>query len=352
MRVHIWSFIAALSMLLVSSEISAQTVASSQRALRSGFVLPLHSKDPNYRYDWMVQQIGDFGATDISFVVKLFQEHATSEFPSRHATQTSSDETLRSAIRTAVRLKMRVMVVPIVLLERPKTAEWRGVLEPPDRREWFRGYTEEILRFVRLAEDSGATSFAIGSELSSLEPETERWLSVLSDVRKEFTGQLTYSANWDHWEHVKFWDRLDFMGISAYFQLARHPNPTEAELVDSWGRIKQRLIDRRKLLGVRVPLVFTELGYPSQDGCASKPWDYYSTANVDLAEQELCFRAFINTWKNSPDLSGVYVYDWWGKGGIDDRSYTPQGKPSAKVISEWFTDRRAKRVKVLPGKQK
>ena len=26
---------------------------------------------------------------------------------------------------------------------------------------------------------------------------------------------LTYSANWDHFQHVPFWNALDFIGISG-----------------------------------------------------------------------------------------------------------------------------------------
>lgn len=86
-------------------------------------------------------------------------------------------------------------------------------------------------------------------------------------------------------------------------------------------------------------LVFTEVGYASHSNTARTPWDYTAGAHPDFGLQQRCFRAFINTWDDVPELAGTYLWIWEpDKGGKDDFGYSWRGKPSETVIAAWYGD--------------
>ena len=110
----------------------------------------------------------------------------------------------------------------------------------------------------------------------------------------------------------------------------RETNLTQVrERLLSW-RMKAEL-DHKKM-------IFLEVGYPSLDGGAKHPWDYTAKTKPDLKEQAMAYRAFTNAWTGRPELLGVFFYEWWGKGGPDDRKYTPRGKPALQIVREFFRE--------------
>lgn len=323
-----------------------------------GVAFPLHSRDPKWDYGPMLRELPPLGVNHILIGIHLYQDNATSPTPRRHALKTPSDRVLKAVIKEAHRLRLEVGLMPIVLLEKPGANDWRGNLLPPDAQGrvrgdegfvesranwtgWFKGYQRELLHYARLAQRCGVTLFSVGSELSSTEGQTERWKSVVAAVRKAFAGELTYSANWDHYEEVAIWPLVDFIGLSGYYELTESHTPKASELAASWSKVRTTLLAWRASRDLEDhPFLFTELGYPSIDGCASKPWDYTRTkAPLDLAEQKACYRAFVDTWNGQASLGGVFFYDYWGKGGRTDRSYTPRGKPALEELRRWYRGR-------------
>jgi hypothetical protein len=45
-------------------------------------------------------------------------------------------------------------------------------------------------------------------------------VTIDCEIRKIYTGKLTYAANWDDFDKVPFWKELDYIGIDAYFPLS------------------------------------------------------------------------------------------------------------------------------------
>lgn len=227
---------------------------------------------------------------------------------------------------------------PIVRLERLGPAEWRGLLRPTDWRAWWRSYRRFILHHAATAERARAEIFCIGSELGSTEADRGRWTRLIRDVRRLYHGRVIYSANWDHYDSVTFWDRLDGVGLSAYYELASEPGVSQAELDASWKAHRDRILTWVRPLGK--PLYLTEVGYPAQAGAAVHPWDYTRNGPADASAQERCFRAFSEAWRTPSELAGVTVWIWdRGRSGIDDPSYSIEGKPAATVVRDFFRER-------------
>jgi hypothetical protein len=246
---------------------------------------------------------------------------------------------------------MRVLLFPLVHVQTLDTGEWRGTLRPPDWKEWFRAYEEVILHYARLAEAEEVEVLSVGSELCSSEAREADWRSLIARVREVYHGRVIYSANWDHYRDVGFWDALDYLGVNAYFRLSGSPEPTVEELTAGWAGHRDALISWARREGR--PLLITEVGYPSRAGAADDPWDYTAERPVDLELQRRCYRAFAETWSGVPELRGAFFYLWWGEGGTGDRDYTPRGKPAAAELARWFReaahDGRAD-LRTLPGR--
>jgi glycosyl hydrolase family 113 len=247
---------------------------------------------------------------------------------------TPGDGALRIAARLAHERGMRVLLFPLVHVQTLDAGEWRGTLQPSDWGEWFRAYGEFLVHYARLAEAESIEVLSVGSELCSSEAREDDWRRLIARVREVYHGRVVYSANWDHYRDVRFWDALDYLGVNAYFRLSGAAEPTVAELTAGWTGHRDALISwaRRE----RRPLLITEVGYPSRSGAADDPWDYTADRPADLELQRRCYRAFVDAWSGVRELRGAFFYLWWGEGGAGDKDYTPRGKPAAAELARWF----------------
>ena len=74
---------------------------------------------------------------------------------------------------------------------------------------------------ARLAEAHHAAIFCVGLEFTHAQKFADRWLKIIAAVRAVYYGKLTYGANWNEYDTVKFWDALDYLGVLAYFPLTQ-----------------------------------------------------------------------------------------------------------------------------------
>lgn len=316
---------------------AGETAAAGSFALAiKGVSLPLHLTDPDYDYGPHLAELPGLGASHVVLVVKFWQENARSAAPGRDPARDLSDAALLRTIAQARAQRLEVILLPMLLLRAP-AGEWRAKLAPPDWGAWFEGYQRVILHYARLAQEAGVAVLVIGSELSSAESQGPRWSELIRRARTVFGGALTYGANWDHYRGISFWNELDWVGLSAYYELSRAEHPAQEELTRAWEGIRDELLVWRLQDKIRPRLLFLELGYPSLQGCAAVPWDYTRKAPLDLEGQRRCYRAFEQAWSGCEALAGVVFWEWWPPpGGLEDRSYTPRGKPALEVVKRMF----------------
>jgi hypothetical protein len=254
---------------------------------------------------------------------------------------TTSDDLLRGLIRDAHARHLKVFLFPVVHLEVIKLGEWRGTMAPADVDAWWQAYRGFVLHYAALAEEEHVELLSVGSELGATEHWRDRWYALIGEVRRGYHGELTYSANWDHYREVSFWEPLDDVGVSSYGPIAASGDAAQDELDRAWQRTRDEL--DAFAAAQQKPLVITELGYPSRDGAAAAPWDYTRGGAIDLDEQRACFTAFATAFDGDRALRGVFVWIWWGAGGPSDGGYTPRGKPAEAVIRAMFAAPRALR---------
>lgn len=295
----------------------------------------------------------------ISIVVTQYMEKSDSNVIAPDKANTNSDQEIEELIASAKQRGLQVFLKPHVdvkeLSPEGKTT-WRGDIHPADIDLWFESYKEFITHYALIAEKYKLPLFMVGTEFKSLQGDRfkEQWKQVIDEVRKVFTGQLTYCANWNDYDNVSFWEELDYIGIDAYFPLSNDPDPSLESLMEGWNSFelinndhpkgehhgwKQELADYYKKIGR--PILFTELGYRSVDYAARRPWEYedseqspvVSDVNQDL--QLRCFQSALNSLKGEDWFKGFLVWYWSPKmdtGGPWDRDYSTQHKKACSIF--------------------
>ncbi|MFQ5425344.1 MAG: hypothetical protein ACE5F9_15370 [Phycisphaerae bacterium] len=329
----------------------ATPAAEARRPVRSdgpfrGLSVQLHCNSANPdvydHYHALVPEVAKLGADTILFVVHAWQEHAGSLDLQLDPRRTPSERDIGRLCDLARTEGLRVILMPVVLLKQPRNNEWRGQIVPKDHNwdGWFRRYTQVMLHFAKLAERHQAAVLMIGSELIKAERYTARWRRLIEEIRQHYRGKLGYSANWDHYqtEKIGFWPELDYVGMTTYYKLADGPKPSEIEIEAHWKRIKSDILAFQK--EVNRPILFTEVGWCSQEGAASEAWNYYHNQKATPeghAEQAACYRTFLRVWAAEPVVGGIIWWEWDDTaGGRGDYNYTPRGKPAERVLRRWL----------------
>ncbi len=304
-----------------------------------GISLQLHNSSPDHPFEQYVREIAQTGANSICFAINAWQENCSSTSLFIDGRKSPTDQRLRSLINLAHDLNLRVVIMPIVLLENPKPGEWRGKIAPTNWDSWWEDYTNYVMHYAYIAGETNADVFMVGSELVSTEKQEDQWRKLIARVRKHVGGLVSYSANWDHYMPVKWWDDLDMIGMTSYYELSDGEKPTLESLLEKWQAIKTELISWQSTIDR--PILFTEVGWPNQVTAAKYPWNYYeSPKDPDPQTQAACFEAFFQTWANEKILAGYLIWEWRNhpsqKIGPEDTSYIPCGKPAMDVIKKYF----------------
>lgn len=300
-----------------------------------GVALGLFSADSGFDYQFLLEEIRALRATDVLIAWVWWQDDVRATAIAPRPGWSATDAQVAAAIGAARGLGLRVTAMPILRLVKTSSSEWRGQIAPADEDRWWASYDAFILRAATLARGAGARRFAVGSELLSREAMRARWLELIERVRLAAPDvEVMYSANWDHYREVSFWDAVDVVGVTGYFELTRKPGAAVEDLAAAWAPVKIALGAFSRALGR--PLVFTEIGYPSLAGAAAFPWDETRAAPIDLEGQRRAYEAVARAWSGVGFLRGLYWWNWFGFGGGHDGSYTPRGKPAAAVVRRWF----------------
>lgn len=303
-----------------------------------GVSLGLFSADSSFDYTALIDEIAALGATHLSICVVWWQADIRAAEIAPIPSWSPADRQILDATQAARRRGLHVTLLPIIRLVRAEPGEWRGRLAPADEDAWWASYRRYLLHVASLAEKGGAARLSVGSELVSRERSRQRWIELIDRIRIEAPSlELMYSANWDHFEPVRFWDAVDVVGVTAYFELTKDSDASVAALTEAWAPVRAAVVQFSRRLGRRI--VLTEVGYPSLDGGAVWPWDQTRRAPVDLEEQRRAYEAFVRGWSGEPQLQGVYFWNWFGFGGPSDTDYTPRNKPAQAVIERWYRGR-------------
>ncbi len=248
-------------------------------------------------------------------------------------------------IKQAHKAGLKVMVKPQIWME----GGWVGDFNLQNEAQWKtweEQYQSYLMLFALLAADEKADMLCIGTELKNVVLKRPQfWSSLAKKIRKVYNGKLTYCANWDDYEQVKFWKDLDYIGISAYFPLVEDNEPTVKSLQKAWEPVKDQLENYSK--NQQKQVLFTEFGYRSITQPAWRSWELeYKNMPINMKAQANSYEAlFLSLWKENW-FAGGFAWKWYAsfrrQDPVNNDDWTPQNKPAEAIISKYYKNTSAK----------
>jgi hypothetical protein len=248
---------------------------------------------------------------------------------------------VRRTMQLAHEAHLNTMLKPQIYMPQ----SWTGALDFEQESDWIaweESYEKFILLMAQLAEEEHCTIFCMGTEfkIAAVKRETF-WRNLILKIKKVYSGKITYAANWDEYTNVPFWDALDYTGVNAYFPLLQEATPSVEQLQKAW---QKPLSDLRAFYKkTKKPILFTEYGYLSVDGCAYQGWEIEKRIDetaINEQAQANALAALYQTFWNEPYWAGGFLWKWFpnmqGHEGYPEKDYTPQGKKAAGVVKEWY----------------
>jgi hypothetical protein len=283
------------------------------------------------------------GANAVAVPVTWYQRGIRANTMAPDPQRTPDDAAVAAIVQRAHAAGLRVLLRPIV---DSTDGRWRGSFAPRDVRAWFRSYDTMVAHYAGLARSLGVESFAVGDEFKSLSGHEARWRAIVATTRARFGGEVGYSANWDEYRAVRWWDAVDTIGVDAYFPLSAGPLSSTAAIVSRWSRFTDAAGARHDYLGelqavaarYRRPIVFTEIGYRSARRTLADPWA--TGGSFDAAAQQRALQAAFSAVGDRSWLRGMYIWNWHAdpsRGGMADTAHLVQGKPAERTVTQLFT---------------
>ncbi len=243
-------------------------------------------------------------------------------------------------IAEAHRLGLKICITPHLAPWRAGW-RWRGEIDFDSPEKWarfFRSYRTWITTLARFCRD--ADGFSVGSELDRTVWGHERaWREIIAGVRAETPAALTYAANWPDYQRIPFWDAVDVISLSAYFNLVDHDQtPTAAELDRSWQRI---LAEARTYAAAQNRrIVFMELGYDRSLDAAREPWadgPRGEPAPGAEALQTLCLDRALTAVAEPDAIIGTFLWKWFA-GPVRRASFLVSTPAMRTVVAQHWAE--------------
>ncbi len=296
--------------------------------------LPGHLK----AYERSIRNLRAMGCRWINFVVNARQKGLTAVHLSMdHKKSLSAPDILR-VLAFAHSLHIKTMLMPIVLLDHATGSEWRGAIKPRSWPMWFAGYRRYILRAARWAQAGHVRIFSVGSELLTSESHKRQWIRIVAAVRRLFHGKLTYSSNWDHYQDVRIWPELNYVGMNSYYDLGKRAHKPVGQIMATWRPIQRNMLAFARRM--HKPLLITETGWDNLQNTLEKPWDYVGTGRIEPGVQARAYEAYIRVWRRLPprEFAGVFFWEWWpGVKPTHYGAYSLQGEPALPLVEHWIS---------------
>jgi len=220
--------------------------------------------------------------------------------------------------------------------------------------KWWVNFRQFLLHYARIAEETGCEMYCLSCEMGSTESFEERWRNLIAEIRKVYSGPITYNANHGNEEKVNWWDAVDIIGMSGYYpvgtdhvELALKDDITKVPPSDdSVEAIKRRWLPiRERLKGVSKrfdrPLFFIEVGVCSAKGFSAAPWSHpRRNAVYDGEEQGRFYQATMETFWDEPWFFGFVWWEWPAtlyslEEAKSHSAFCIYDKPAEQLVQQW-----------------
>jgi hypothetical protein len=254
----------------------------------------------------------------------------------------SSYKGLIKNINIAHDLGYKVFLKPHLILKFKKPGMWVGNMKFGSENNWQtfeNSYLAYITSLAIIADSLNVEMFSLGTELGTFPRKREKlWVKMFDTVRSIYHNQITYCANFDEYYKFPFWNKVDVLGIDAYFTVDNSRRTSLDKCREGWKEYEQKL----KELSIKwnKKILFAEFGYTSTNYCANKPFGGHGNGTVNLVAQANAYRAVFDTFWDEDWFVGGFSWFWKFDNNqpenYDNISYSPQNKPAENIIAKFF----------------
>jgi len=355
---------AAALLLLVTGASMAQVLGPDAMIKGIEFTRAVGDSYTSYDAQQSLEQLRATGARWVAIVPVYWMNDTGENYVFSVDGQSPTDSEVTQVVRWAKQRGLKVFMKPEVHC---LSGVWQGY-HTPHSAIWFQSYWYFIRRYARIAQAEGCEMLCVGSELDRTTGITGSewgftwWPNIINWVKGEYLGPVTYAADWRTYKNIPFWDSLDLIGINAYFPpwIPDHHHPLQqVDVQNLAGEWKLNYIPEieafRDSLGLAdstKPVIFTEIGYRSINGCATEPWNDTISSYYDPIEQRNCYIAALHSFLGGPWFAGWFWHEWTtdpDQGGTGDLTYSPKGKPVQEVLRRWSASIGTQKSAELPG---
>ncbi|OAV45219.1 hypothetical protein A3850_012265 [Lewinella sp. 4G2] len=290
-----------------------------------------------------LDSLAKLGVNALSVVPYTFQRHAerTAGFHISQSAGGENDAATIHSLREAKRRGWYTLLKPQIWVG----DGWPGsinVKDNEDANQWFENYGYWIMHYALMAEAEQVDGLVIGTELVRMTlGYPDAWRRLIADIRKVYSGHLTYAANWgEEFEQLTFWEDLDIIGLNSYYPLSDQDKPSDEELLTGareWVTMATSLAQR-----TGKPIWLTETGYRSVSQAWKNPHAETNGRPQSDEDQARCYRALTQALRENPGFTGVFIWKWpsylgyEGGRGREATGFTPGGKSAAMELEKFY----------------
>ncbi len=220
--------------------------------------------------------------------------------------------------------------------------QFTGDYEASSEAEWVNmenSYIDFILHYADIADSMKCELFCIGTELKKFHQTRPLfWGQMIDSIRVHYSGEFTYAGNWDSYSTFSHWDKLDYIGIDAYFPVSDDQTPSKEDCVEGWEVWFNSIKSHQEELDL--PVIFTEYGYRSVDFGAREPWDSSTSGTTNMEAQVNSYAAIFEKFWSEEWFEGGFLWKWKANhssvGGLQNNQFTPQNKPVEETIKSIY----------------
>ena len=275
--------------------------------------------------------------TNANFVILVpngLQDTPNSEEICYTSSATMTDDELKSMIAYAQSLGMRVALKPTANC---KNGTWRAHINffdedvpcEPKWHNWFDSYMDFQRHYARIAQETGCEMHIAGCEMVMSERRETEWRQVIAEIRKEFSGLVSYNTDKYQEHNVRWWDCVDVISSSGYYPL------------EDWDRQLDRI--EAVVEKFNKPFFFAEAGCMSVEGSKLVPNDWTIRGGIDLDGQAEWYQAMFEACKKREWVNGFALWSWNHKlyspaQAVEHGDYEIFAKPAEKVIEKYYKE--------------
>ncbi len=245
---------------------------------------------------------------------------------------------------------LKVMLKPhIWVTDEIRPTVWRSAIDYKKQEEidlWFEEYARFLKWQVLLAARKQVDFFVIGTELVKLSRYREHWQELIGKIRQwGYKGALSYACEAWNAKNILFWDHLDAIGINFYYgyDKKKEGRPTRRELENFYSeKLLEHILHAKRY---NLPLMFTEVGFPSHKYAIHKPASW-GEKNMK-SDENIQVKAYIALARAMAKTSYPYGI-WFWKYVTTLESYEAENYSTGFILQ----NKRAEKIvsKMLQGK--